>query len=148
MQSEPVPVRSANRFDLKVLIVDESAASRTNERSLLQSLGFIHFVEASDGAQAIAAVSREKFDLIVTDYNLATMDGLGLVCQLRDLSGAISVPIIMVTTETEPIVLEAARNLGVVEIFDKDFPIDQVRQLIDRLFLPAGASFGLVRTCE
>jgi len=137
MPITPVSVPCINRAALKILIVDDSSVSRTNIRSVLKSLGFTNFVEVSDGAQAIAMAASQTFHLIVTDYNLTQMDGLGLVNHFRQAPGPISVPILMVTAETEPIVLDAARNLGVAEIFGKDFAVDRVRPAIDKLFEPS-----------
>jgi serine/threonine protein kinase len=124
---------ATDRSKQRVLIVDDSAAARAHERNILKGLGFAQFVEAIDGAQAVAAVSREKFDLIVTDYNMPYMDGAGLVGYLKQNASTVSVPIVMVTTETDPQKLEAVRQLGVT-ICNKNFPVELVQKVIDQIF--------------
>jgi serine/threonine protein kinase len=123
-----------NRSTLKILIVDDSIVARTHERGVLKALGFSNFVEAADGAQAIAVAACEQFDLIVTDYNMPLMDGHALVMYLRQTPATANIPIIMVTTETEPKVLEPVRRLGVAGICEKTFTVDEVRSIVDRLF--------------
>jgi two-component system chemotaxis response regulator CheY len=118
---------------LRVLIVDDSAAARLHVRNVLGGMGLTHFVEAIDGAQAVAAVSKEPYDLIVTDYNMPLMDGPGLVGYLKQNPVTASVPIIMVTTETDPTKLETVRRLGVAAVCDKSFPAAIVRTIIDEL---------------
>src|SRR5262249_8094411 len=61
---------SKGRSLLRVLIVDDSAAARVHFRGVLTGLGLSQFVEASDGARAVAAVAGDHFDLIITDYNM------------------------------------------------------------------------------
>ena len=51
--------------------------------------------------------------MIVTDYNMPFMDGSGLVGYLKQNPSTASVPIIMVTTEQDPVKLDAVRQLGV-----------------------------------
>jgi serine/threonine protein kinase len=116
----------------RVLIVDDSTPARLHMRNVLMGLGLTEFVEAADGAQAVAAVAREEFDLIVTDYNMPFMDGRGLVGYLKQNPATATVPIIMVTTETDPTKLEAVRQLGAV-VCDKSFPADVVRRIIGDL---------------
>lgn len=123
-----------DRSTLRVLIVDDMPSARSNERAVLQSLGFLHFVEEPDGTQAIAAVSRESFDLIVTDYNMPNMDGLGLVRFLKQYPPAAAIPVMMVTSENDPAVLDPVRKLGVAAIFAKAFPRDAVKRVVDQLF--------------
>ncbi len=94
------------------------------------------FVEAADGAQAIAAVTRDRFDLIVTDYNMPLLDGHGFVSYLKQNPDTASVPIILVTTETDPSKLAAVRGLGVTAVCDKSFPPDVVRAVIERFVCP------------
>jgi two-component system chemotaxis response regulator CheY len=121
---------------LRVLIVDDSAPARLHIRNVLNSLGLAQFAEAADGAQAVAALAREIFDLIVTDYNMPFMDGRGLVGYVKQNPATASVPIIMVTTETDPAKLEAVRQLGVT-VCDKAFRPDVVRGIIEQVARPA-----------
>jgi CheY-like chemotaxis protein/tRNA A-37 threonylcarbamoyl transferase component Bud32 len=123
-----------DRAALKVLIVDDSTVCRVYEKQVLEQLGFRTFSEASDGANAIAAATREPFDLIVTDYNMPLMDGFALVSYLKQTPATAQVPIVMVTTETDATVLDPVRALGVAAVFDKSFNPEDVKALMDRLF--------------
>ena len=122
------------RKNLRVLIVDDSAPARLHVRQVLTKLGFSVFTDAVDGAQAVAATARDSFDLIVTDYNMPLMDGRGLVGYLKHNPATKSVPIIMVTTETDPDKLESVRRLGVAAICQKTFEQGEVSTIIDNLF--------------
>jgi CheY-like chemotaxis protein len=130
---QPPPAATTERGKCRVLIVDDSAAARLHVRGVLRGLGLARFVEAADGAQAVAAVARETFDLIVTDYNMPFMDGCGLVGYLKQDPSTASVPIIMVTTEQDPGKLEAVRQLGVAAVCDKGFQPEVVGPILDQL---------------
>jgi two-component system chemotaxis response regulator CheY len=119
---------------MRVLLVDDSAAARRHERLVLEQLGFGHFTEVADGARAVAALARERFDLIVTDYNMPHMDGGSLVGYLKEDPATQAVPVLMVTTETNPAKLAAVRRLGVIGVCDKYFPPEVVRGIVDPLF--------------
>ncbi len=125
----------ADRSHLHVLIVDDSAAARLHERNTLQELGFAEFTEASDGAQAVAAISTalSPFALIVTDYNMPLMDGRALLGYLKQSLGS-DVPVLMVTTETDPEVLASVRALGVAGLLPKSFSAAQVEAVLRKLF--------------
>jgi len=87
----------------------------------------------ADGAQAVAAVTRESFDLVVSDYNMPYMDGHGLVGFLKQNPSTAAVPIIMCTTEADPAKLEALHRLGVAGVCDKSFDSEHIREIVDRL---------------
>jgi two-component system chemotaxis response regulator CheY len=127
--------RRSNRSQARVMIVDDSATARIHVRGVLQALGFSQFVEVADGAQAVAAAARERCDLIVTDYNMPLMDGRALVSYLKQTPATTAIPIVMVTTETDPQVLDPVRRLGVAAIIEKAFPPSIVGPLMDSLFL-------------
>jgi CheY-like chemotaxis protein/tRNA A-37 threonylcarbamoyl transferase component Bud32 len=118
---------------LRVLVVDDSAAARSHIREVLAGLGLRQITEAADGAEALTWLGREAFDLVVTDYNMPYLDGRGLVDFIRRRSAAPSVPVIVVTTETDPGKLEAVRQLGVAAICDKSFRPEVVRGILGRL---------------
>jgi CheY-like chemotaxis protein len=132
----PAPGRTAapEAIDkLRVLVVDDSAAARVHVRSVLAGLGLRHIVEAPDGAAAVALLEKEAVDLVVTDYTMPRLDGHGLIDFIRHRSSHPSVPVIVVTTETDPTKLEAVRRLGVSAICGKNFPPEVVRGVLERL---------------
>lgn len=116
----------------RVLLVDDSPSARRHERSVLEGLGFTQIVEAVDGAQAIATLAREPFDLIVTDYNMPLMDGLAFVTYLKQTPSTAATPVVMVTTETDEKVLGPIRALGVAAVLDKTFAPGAVGPVLER----------------
>jgi two-component system chemotaxis response regulator CheY len=84
--------------------------------------------EASNGAEALALVSENAFDLILSDINMPVMDGLEFVRRLKEMDNAKNVPIVMITTEGgEKSVLEAL-SLGAKGYIRKPFTPDQVKE--------------------
>jgi serine/threonine protein kinase len=132
LKSPSVPTAVSKPRNGRVLIVDDSTPARLHIRNVLAGLGLTQCVEAADGAQAVAVLAREKFDLIFTDFNMPLMDGGGLVAYLKQNPATAAVPIIMVTTETDPAKLDPVRRLGVT-ICPKSFPVDVARKIIDTL---------------
>jgi serine/threonine protein kinase len=126
-------VSGAPAGDLKTLLVDDSAAARSHIRNVLTRLGIRHIVEVGDGASAIAELTRQSFDLVVTDYNMPRLDGRGFLDFIRTQSATPQVPVIMVTTETDPAKLESVRRLGIAGIVDKRFDQDTVRGILEKV---------------
>jgi two-component system chemotaxis response regulator CheY len=130
---QTLPAGPADPGRLRVLVVDDSAAARAHIRGVLAGLGLHHLAEAADGAEAVALLEKENYDLVVTDYTMPRLDGRGLVEYIRHRSSTPSVPVIMVTTETDPARLDAVRRLGVSAICDKRFRPEVVRGVLERL---------------
>jgi two-component system chemotaxis response regulator CheY len=117
---------------IRILLVDDSVVARSHVRRALVSSGLERIVEAKDGEQAVALLEKEPFDLVVTDYNMPNLDGRGLIDYIRNRSSNPSVPVILVTTETDEAKLEAVRRLGVSAICDKNVPVEVIRQILQR----------------
>lgn len=124
---------SKDRSRLRALVVDDSATARTQAKRVLTGLGLNQIAEAADGAQAVAAVTGTRFDLIVTDYNMPYMDGHSLIGFLKQNPATASIPVIMITTESDPAKLDAVRRLGVAAICDKSLPAEVVEKIIAQL---------------
>ena len=121
--------------DTKVLIVEDSAMWRRRMREVLLQLGFVHLTLAQDGTEAVERLNEQRFDLVVTDYNMPRMDGRQLVAHIRQQSSQRAVPIVMVTTEFDPTKLEDVYRLGVSAICNKSFDPQLVRNVVLRLFV-------------
>lgn len=119
--------------ELRVLLVDDSRHARRCMRRVLEGLGLKHFVEAENGQAAVALMSDTLVDLIVTDYNMPEMDGKAFVEYVRNRSWQGSVPILMVTSETDESRLAAVEEAGVSGICDKPFEPAVVRRILSRM---------------
>ncbi len=100
---------------------------------MLTGLGVRQIVEVPDGADAVTALQKQSFDLVVTDYTMPRLDGRGVIDFIRHQSTMPTVPVIVVTTEADPAKLAAVRRLGVSAICDKRFSPDAVRAVLDSL---------------
>lgn len=119
--------------ELKVLVVDDSPNARKFIKRVLGNLGVEQFIEAGNGAEAVAILNDTMVDLVVTDYNMPEMDGQQLVEHIRHQSWQRSVPVMMVTSESDAGRLAAVQDAGVSGICDKPFEPDMVRRLLSRM---------------
>jgi two-component system chemotaxis response regulator CheY len=118
---------------INVLLVDDSHIARGFIRRVLENLGIQKFTEAENGKQATALIEEHYFDLVVTDYNMPEMDGKELTNYIRTQSWQSSVPILMVTSETNESRLAAVEQAGVSGVCDKPFEPAIVRKLLEQM---------------
>ncbi|WP_243544748.1 hybrid sensor histidine kinase/response regulator [Pseudodesulfovibrio tunisiensis] len=97
--AEEAPAPSENMLPLKVLLADDNALNRQLASTLLKEQG--HAVTAvENGMQALEAVQREDFDVILMDVQMPIMDGVSATRAIRDPnSGARTpdIPIVAIT---------------------------------------------------
>jgi two-component system chemotaxis response regulator CheY len=93
---------------MKVLIVDDSTVMRKVLVEALTRLNIREVCEVPNGMEAVVALSRDEFDLILMDWNMPRMTGVEAIREIR--SRGFGMPIIMVTTEADKVrVLEALK---------------------------------------
>jgi two-component system chemotaxis response regulator CheY len=118
--------------ELRVLIVDDSSVMRKIvERSLRQAgLQLKEVFEAGNGVEAMARMQQTRVDLILSDINMPTMDGLELVRQLQGVENAKGVPIVMITTEAGETHVVKALSSGASGYIRKPFSADQIKERV------------------
>ncbi|MBS1130339.1 MAG: Response regulator receiver [Proteobacteria bacterium] len=116
--------------NLRVLLVDDSLASRRHLRRLLEELGIERITEAVNGKEAVSLLEQSMVDLVITDYNMPEMDGRELTEYIRTQSWQAEVPVLMVTSEQNMGRLAAVERAGVSAICDKPFEAGNIRRLI------------------
>src|SRR5690242_11705153 len=95
---------------IKVLIVDDQNSVRQMTRMTLEELGFRVIHEAENGVQAMETASIQPLDLIISDFNMPEMDGLGLLRAVRGHPAARKVPFILLTGRGDrELVVQAAQ---------------------------------------
>lgn len=118
--------------ELRALIVDDSSVMRKIvERSLRQAgLDPLLVREAGNGAEALEILRSDRVDLILTDINMPTMDGLEFVRQIRARNLAPGVPVVMITTESSEEHVKQAIQAGARGYIRKPFTAEQVKERV------------------
>ena len=115
-----------------VLIADDSPTIRKFVAFSLTMQG-LEVISAVDGMEALEKIPEHKIDLLITDLNMPNMDGQELVDHIRSNSSQASVPVLMVTSESNDNRLAAVQKAGVSAICDKPFAADTVRDLVQQI---------------
>jgi two-component system, chemotaxis family, chemotaxis protein CheY len=96
-----------------ILIVDDSSTVRNIVRKLLTDLGFKNVDEASDGAAALTKIQGQHFDLVISDWNMDSMNGEELLRRVRADERCGNLPFIMMTADSTIDKIVQAKDLGV-----------------------------------
>ncbi|MGA7243945.1 MAG: response regulator [Terracidiphilus sp.] len=118
--------------EVRALIVDDSSVMRKIvERSLRQAgVESLVVFEAGSGAEGLEVLKSKSVDLILSDINMPSMDGLEFVRQIRLQQLASGVPIVMITTESSEEHVKQAILAGAKGYIRKPFTADQVKQRV------------------
>lgn len=118
----------------RILLVEDSFATRSFEQEILESAGF-EVVTAADGMTALDILAEETFDGVVTDIEMPRLDGLRLTRRIKSNARTKDLPVIIVSSLSA----EDARDRG-LEVgadayvakgeFERDNFIKMLRDLV------------------
>ncbi|WP_434950380.1 response regulator [Shewanella sp. HL-SH4] len=119
--------------NLRVLVVDDSRLARNVIKRTIGNLGIKVITEAEDGQQAINLMQHNMYDLVITDYNMPSVDGLALTQYIRNESQQSHIPILMVSSEANDTHLSNVSSAGVNALCDKPFEPNLVKRILYQL---------------
>jgi two-component system chemotaxis response regulator CheY len=119
----------------KILTVDDSPSIRQMVKLTLSSAGY-DVVEAGNGMEGLNTAKAAVLDMVVTDLNMPVMNGLGLIRELRKLPAYRGVPIIFLTTESNPEMKKEAKAAGATGWITKPFQQDQLLAVVKKVLGP------------
>ncbi|AMO98877.1 chemotaxis regulator [Collimonas arenae] len=94
-----------------ILVVDDSAVMRKLISTALAEENY-QVLLAADGKAALEQAANADADLVLTDWNMPTMDGHQLIRALRQLERYTTTPILVLTTEASDVGKADARSAG------------------------------------
>jgi two-component system chemotaxis response regulator CheY len=125
-----MPVASS----LNVLIVDDQQTMRSLVRTGLQQLGFKEFKECADGEDGLRAMLTTKTHLVISDYNMPRLDGLGLLRAIRSHEPIRTTAFIMLTGRADKELVARAVQFGVNNYLVKPFTVATLKEKIEAVF--------------
>jgi two-component system chemotaxis response regulator CheY len=119
---------------IKVLIVDDQMSMRSLVRNGLQQLGMVEISEAGDGEDGLRSLMTKPVNLVITDYNMPKLDGLGLLRALRAHAPLKGTAVIMLTGRADRELVQRAVQFGVNNYLAKPFTVAQLKEKIEGVF--------------
>jgi signal transduction histidine kinase/ligand-binding sensor domain-containing protein/CheY-like chemotaxis protein/HPt (histidine-containing phosphotransfer) domain-containing protein len=114
-----------------VLLVEDEPVNAAVAQGYLSALGCT-YAWVENGPEAIARSATEKFDLIMMDLNMPTMDGFATTRLIRQREGTRHVPIIALTAHDAKNYRALCLDAGMNDLLSKPYTLDQCAQLLRR----------------
>ncbi len=121
--------------NLSILIVDDSIVNQRVAQKVLSRFGFGSDV-ATSGAEAIAAVERHQYDLVLMDVQMPEMDGLAATREIRRRWPLRHMRILAMTANVGPEDVRECREAGMDAFLGKPIVIEALRAELLSLIRP------------
>ena len=117
----------------KILVIDDSATVRQQVRKALADASF-EVVEAEDGLQGLEVIlGRQDLAAVLCDVNMPRLGGLEMLEMLNAKGKPAGLPILMLTTEGQPALVQRAKAAGangwIVKPFKAELLVATIRKL-------------------
>ena len=106
-----------------ILCIDDTPHVLEELVDILEMEGY-DTVEANNALDALELIFTETPDLIITDIQMTTMDGLALVEKICSLERFKHIPVIVLSARADAISIESAKGLGIKEYLKKPCSAD------------------------
>lgn len=105
-----------------ILIVDDNLVMRNIVRNSFELLKIpCKYLEADNGLRAFQILEMNKIDLVLLDWNMPEMDGMGFLKKVRAMPEYKDLPIVMVTSEAARYMVIEALQCGATNYIVKPF---------------------------
>jgi two-component system, chemotaxis family, chemotaxis protein CheY len=94
-----------------IMIVDDALSIREIMIFTLENAGFT-VIPASDGNDALTKLDGREINLLITDLHMPVLDGIELIKKVREMSEYQQLPILFLTTESQQIKKQEAKEAG------------------------------------
>ena len=115
----------------KVLVVDDQLTMREVTRLALQEMGVRNIIDAENGDDAFKKATTQPLDMIISDFNMPGMDGLGLLRAVRGHPAVRKLPFILVTGRGDNALVVSAAQAGVNNYIGKPFTAEMLREKVE-----------------
>ena len=121
--------------DMKILIVDDFAATRKIIFNTFAQLGFNNTDEEDDGFSALVRLKSALFDLVVIDWKMSKMSGMELLKQIRADQNLKHIPVLMVSEDGLQENIVAATKAGLNAYIIRPFEVKTFAEKLEKIFI-------------
>lgn len=144
---DPIPHVSRR---CRILVVEDDGTNRIYIQTLLNRLGH-HADLAGNGREALDALAREDYDLVLLDCRMPVMDGFEAIALIRDPASAVRnhrVPVLAITANAMKGDREQCLAAGMDAYLSKPFEFSDFARIVNGMLAVAGCDGHAVRQEE
>ena len=121
---------------LKILAIDDNIVNlATIEQELKHKYDV---VPMSSGGRAIRYLNKEKADLVLLDIQMALMDGIETLREMRTMENGATIPVIFLTSQKDKETVIEGSKLGIMDYIVKPFDPTDLHERIERALKKVG----------
>jgi len=121
------------RQTIEMMVVDDMSVSRALITNALDEIGVLKYRVENDGASALAKLAAQPCHLVISDYNMPKMDGLGLLKALRENRTTQRIGFILITGNATNEIITTGQKFGMNNLIRKPFSTPQLKQCIEKV---------------
>jgi CheY-like chemotaxis protein/tRNA A-37 threonylcarbamoyl transferase component Bud32 len=115
-----------------VLIVDDDPVILMSLKAILEQLD-CEILTATNGQEALTVIIEAFPSLVITDWQMPVLDGLGLFLQLKNSPHTAHIPVVFLTSMEDDDVKAAFLEMGIEDYWKKPFNVREVQVRVKRL---------------
>ena len=119
---------------MRILVVDDFSTMRRIVRNLLKELGYTNADEAEDGTKALQKLKNERFDFVISDWNMPSRTGIELLRAIRGDEALKHLPVLMITAEARKENIIEAAQAGANGYIVKPFTAATLDEKLQKVF--------------
>lgn len=121
---------------MKILAVDDNIINlATIEQELKDKY---EVITVNSGARAIRYLNKDKPDLVLLDVQMALMDGIETLKEMRTMENGATIPVIMLTSKKDKETVIEGSKLGILDYVVKPFDTQDLQSRIDKALKKVG----------
>ena len=121
---------------MKILAVDDNIINlATIEQELKDKY---EVITVNSGARAIRYLNKERPDLVLLDVQMALMDGIETLKEMRTMENGSTLPVIMLTSKKDKETVIEGSKLGILDYVVKPFDTQNLHERIDKALKKVG----------
>lgn len=113
----------------KVLVVDDNNSLRILVSKMLSRLGY-EVSSADSGENGLSIFRENKFDIVLSDYEMPGIDGVALACSVKKSSPR--TPVVIMTGAGKEAVF-SRKSSAVDKVISKPFTLAEIGETIQNL---------------
>jgi len=113
-----------------ILVVDDLNTMREIISARMQAIGFTNITEAKNGIEAWKLLQKGAFDLMLLDIHMPGLDGMSLLKKVRTSLPHKTLPVIMISAESNISDIFEVKEAGMASYIVKPFSLETLKEKI------------------